>query len=207
VEILFKQVGFVQDIGKPPVPIEIVPRAWIKNPDQCCRSWRGFTKQLSLRHFARHRVPWVQHVTEDAGDSIDVMLKLDTPDARSLSGWDFDLTQLMCMCHTDGITVYPRLIPVLELIDWIGVSDSTWNMMSNNDKQPVATTAHFENTIPNYAMEAIPGGVARDIINSMEKQLQQLPALHCRGRSAKERGLGAQHPAADPTGPPDLESA
>jgi hypothetical protein len=39
-------------------------------------------------------------------------------------------------------------------------------------------------------MEALSGGVARNIINSMRKQLGDLPTTCCRGRSATEQGCG-----------------
>jgi hypothetical protein len=77
--------------------------------------------------------------------------------------------------------------------------------MSNNEKETIAATEHFQKTIPNYTMQAISGGVARDVIKAMERQLQELFALHCRGRSATEQGSGVQHPTAATTGVTDLE--
>jgi hypothetical protein len=100
-----KQMGMMKDIGKPLVPTEILPRAWIKNPDQCCRSWRSYTKHLALRHFARHYPPWVLRVADDAGDSIDMMFKLDSPNTHFLPGWGFGLRQLMRTCQINGNTV------------------------------------------------------------------------------------------------------
>jgi hypothetical protein len=123
-DVLSQQTGYLKGIGEPPAPIETVPRETLTNPDSCAQARRSWTKELMLLRMKRRHPDWVPHVDDDAGNSIDAVLKLNTPNARTLAGWGFALSQLTNVCYTNGPTVYPKPIPQIVLIDWRGVSDS-----------------------------------------------------------------------------------
>jgi hypothetical protein len=174
------QMRSAEDVGKAPMPATVVARAWNDAPDHCCRSWRIGIEQLALRRFARHQPDWVQHATDDPANSIDVMVQLDMDNTYTLAGWSFDLQQLMCVSQTNGMKVYPKPIPSVELVDLVGVSDSTWIMKSQRNSGTIAETDTFEKKIPNNNVEAISGSVAEDIIGAMRQRLEELPTTVCR---------------------------
>jgi hypothetical protein len=138
-DVLSQQAGYLKGVGETPAPTEIAPQAMLANPYTCARSWGSWTKELATLHFGRHHPDWAKNANDDAVNSIDVMLKLNTPNTHTLAGWGFDLTQLVCVCYTNGNTIFSRPIPQIGLVDRRGLSDSTWIMMSKKKKDPIAS--------------------------------------------------------------------
>jgi hypothetical protein len=94
-DVLSQQTGYLKGVGETPAPTETVPWATLANPDSRAQAWRSWTKELTLLHMKRHHPDWVQRVDDDAGNSSDVMLKLNAPNTQTLAGWGFTLSQLM----------------------------------------------------------------------------------------------------------------
>jgi hypothetical protein len=141
----------------------------------------------------RRHPEWAKHVNDDVGNSIDVILKLDTPNTHTLVGWGFVPSHLMFMCYTNGKDEFPSPVPKMELIDWCGVSDSTWLMKSAKINLPIIETTQFKAKIPRSKMNAISGSVATTIIAGMSSMLAELLTEQCKGASATVRGSGIPH--------------
>jgi hypothetical protein len=69
---LTQHMKSVEDVGEAPKPTTIVARTRNDIPDHRCRSWLIRIKQLALRHLARRDPDWVQRVSDDAANSIDI---------------------------------------------------------------------------------------------------------------------------------------
>jgi hypothetical protein len=80
--VMGRQTHSVQDVGKAPKPtviaqsMEQAPASLLPVLEDSCRT-------NSIHHFARHNPERVQRATDDAANSIDVMIKLNSADAYS----------------------------------------------------------------------------------------------------------------------------
>jgi hypothetical protein len=117
-------------IGESPRPYKMVAREVLINPDVAATSWRLFNKDFATLHCLRFRPPWALFVTDDPGLCCDMLVKLNAKNTHTLVGWDFAPEQLMCMCDINGAEIYPPAMPRMNVVEWEGVSDSTWLMKS-----------------------------------------------------------------------------
>jgi hypothetical protein len=88
----------------------------------------------------------------------------------------------------------------MDIVDWEGVSDSTWFMKSAGGRtrsRDILEQAKAK--IPNANLIAIQGGTAETIAAAVAEMVTGLPMRPCQGLSARAQGDGVPHPDVEPT--------
>jgi hypothetical protein len=90
------------------------------------------------------------------------------------------------VCNVNGANIFPPAVPKMGVIDWQGVSDSTWLMKSRGGHTTaVSIVEQVREKIKHAEMDAIAGGTSKTMTASIAAMATRTPMQRCRGTSAK----------------------
>jgi hypothetical protein len=89
-------------ICAPPRPVRMVQEEILIDPDMWAKAWRKFAIDFNRLHMERFHPDWLPYVLEDHAVCCDVLVKVDTRNTHTLSGWDFSPDQLLFLRNTNS---------------------------------------------------------------------------------------------------------